>query len=81
VLLAGKSGTDVLQKDPHHLIGSCGARDGGVLLGVSIEAGNQHECSSPRDVSYEPGRDAPCVYAGTKSYFDTNAEALALIAT
>jgi hypothetical protein len=55
VLLAGKSGTYVLQKHPHHPIGSCGARDGGVLLGVSIEVGNQYECSSPHDVNYEPG--------------------------
>jgi hypothetical protein len=37
-LLDGKSGTEVLQKHPHHPIGSCGARDGGVLIGVSIEA-------------------------------------------
>jgi hypothetical protein len=73
-LLAGKSGTDVLQKHPHHPIGSCGARDGGVLLGVSIEDSNQHECLSPRDVSYTAGCDSPCVYAQTKSYFDTNAE-------
>jgi hypothetical protein len=45
-LLAGKSGTDVFHKHPHHPTGqpkgSCGARDGGVLLGVSIETGNQH---------------------------------------
>jgi hypothetical protein len=77
-LLARKSGTDVLHKHPDHPAGkpkgSCGARDGGVLLEVSIEDGNQHECSSPRDVSYEPGCDAPCVHARTKSYFDTNAE-------
>jgi hypothetical protein len=36
-LLDGKSGTEVLQKHPHHPIGSCGARDGDVLLGVSDE--------------------------------------------
>jgi hypothetical protein len=43
-LLAGKSGTDVLHKHPRHPTGkpkgSCGVRDGGFLLGVSIEAGN-----------------------------------------
>jgi hypothetical protein len=27
-LLDGKSGTEVLQKHPHHPIGSCGAREG-----------------------------------------------------
>jgi hypothetical protein len=75
-LLDGKSGTEALQKHRHHPIGSCGARDGGVLLGVSIEAGKQLECSSPRDVSYEPGCDAPCVYVRTKSYSDTNTEEL-----
>jgi hypothetical protein len=64
-----------------HPIGSRGARDGGVLLGVSIEAGKQLECSSPYDVSYEPGGDAPCVYVQTKSYSDTNAEELDLTAT
>jgi hypothetical protein len=77
-LLAGKSGTDVLHKHPYHPTGqpkwSCGARDGGVIVGVSIEADNQHECLSPRDISYDPGCDAPCVYEQTKSYFDTNAE-------
>jgi hypothetical protein len=77
-LLAIKSGTDVLHKHPHHPTGqpkgSYGARDRGVLLGFSIEAGNQHEYSSPRLVSYKPGCDDPCVYARTKSYFDTNAE-------
>jgi hypothetical protein len=72
-LLSGKAGTEVLQKHPHPTINSCGAWDGGVLLGVLIEAGNQHECSSPRNVSYEPGCDAPCVYARTNSSFDTNA--------
>jgi hypothetical protein len=77
-LLSGKSGTDVLHKHPDHPTGkpkgSCcnHDQDGGVLLGVSMEAGNQHECSSLRDVSYEPGYDSPCVYARTKSSFDTN---------
>jgi hypothetical protein len=53
----------------------------GILLGVSIEAGKQAECSSPHDVSYEPGCDAPCVYVRTKSYSDTNAEELDPTAT
>jgi hypothetical protein len=61
-LLDGKSGTEALQKHPHHPIGSCGARDGGVLLGVSIEAGKQLDCSSPHHVSYEPDCDDPCAY-------------------
>jgi hypothetical protein len=77
-LLAITSDTDVLHKHPHHTTGqpkgSCGARDGGVLLGVSIESGNQHECSSPHDVSYEPGCDSICVFPPTKSCFDTKAE-------
>jgi hypothetical protein len=80
-LLDGKLGTEVLQKHPHYPVGSCGARDGGVLLGVSIEAGKQLECSSTHDVSYEPGCDATCVYVRTKSYSDTNAEELDLTAT
>jgi hypothetical protein len=74
VFLAIKLGTDVLQTYPHHPIGSCGARYGGILLGVSIEANKQLECSIPHDDSYEPGYDAPCLYVQTKSYFDTNAE-------
>jgi hypothetical protein len=41
--------------------------DGGVLLGVSIEADNQHDYSSLRVVNYEPGCDGTCVYARTKS--------------
>jgi hypothetical protein len=69
-LLAGKSGTNVLQKHPHHPNGqpkgSYGAQDGGVLVGVSIEADNQHEYLSLRVVSYEPGCDGPCGYARTK---------------
>jgi hypothetical protein len=60
-LLDRKSGTDVLHKHPHHTTGQpkgfCGARGRGVLLGVLIEAGNQHECSSLRDASYKPGYD------------------------
>jgi hypothetical protein len=56
-------------------------RMGGVLLGVSIEAGNQHECSSPHEVSYEPGCDGPCMYKRTKSNFDKNAEEWAPTAT
>jgi hypothetical protein len=62
VFLDGKSGTEVLQKYPHPTINSHGGREGWVSLGVSIEAGNQLECSSLHDVSYEPGCDAPCVY-------------------
>jgi hypothetical protein len=80
-LLAGKSGTDVLQKHPHQPIGYCCAHGMGVLLGVSIEAGNQHECSILRDVRFEPGCDSPCVFARTKSYFDTTAEEWAPNAT
>jgi hypothetical protein len=76
--LAVKSGTDVLHTHPHHPTGkpkgSCGAWYGGILLVVSIEAGNRHDCSIPRVVSYEPGCNDPCVYARTKSYFDTNVE-------
>jgi hypothetical protein len=44
-LLDVKSGTEVLQKHPHPTINSRGG-------GVSIEAGNQREFSSPCDVSY-----------------------------
>jgi hypothetical protein len=66
-LLDVKSGIEALQKHPQ----------GWVLLGVSIGAGKQPECSSSHDVSYEPGYDAPCVYVRTKSYYDTNAEELA----
>jgi hypothetical protein len=62
VLLDGKAGTEVLQKHPRPTINSRGGREGWVSLGVSIEAGNQLECSSPCDVRYEPGCDAPCVY-------------------
>jgi hypothetical protein len=80
-LLDENPGTKVLQKHPHHPIGSYGARDGGVLLGVSIEDGKQLECSSPHYVSYETGYDFPCVYVQTKSYCDTNAEALDPTAT
>jgi hypothetical protein len=80
-LLAGNSGTEILQKHPHPIINSRGGREGWVSLGVSIEAGNQLECSSPRDVSYAPGFDAPCVYVRTKSYSDTNAEELGPTAT
>jgi hypothetical protein len=71
-LLAGKSGTEVLQKHPHPTINSHGGRGGWVSLGVSIEAGNKLECSIPRDVSYEPGCDVPCMDTRTKSYSDTN---------
>jgi hypothetical protein len=71
-LSVGKSGTDASK--PHHSIGSCGARDGGVLLGVGILTIG-HECSRPHDVSYEPGCDNDlCVIVGTKSYSDTNTE-------
>jgi hypothetical protein len=80
-LLDGKSGTEVLQKRPHPTINSRGGWEGWVSLGVSIEAGKQLECSNPRDVSYDPGCDVPCVYVRTKSYSDTNAEELALNAT
>jgi hypothetical protein len=80
-LLDGKSGTKVLQKHPHPTINSRGGREGWVSLGVSIEAENKVECSSPRDVSYEPGGDVPCVDARTKSYSDTNAEQWAPTAT
>jgi hypothetical protein len=66
-----------LQKHPHPTINSRGGRKGWVSIGVSIEAGNQLECSSPRGVSYAPGCDEPCEYAQTKSYSDTNAEELA----
>jgi hypothetical protein len=72
-LLDGKSGTKVLQKHPHPTINSRGGQEGWVSLGVSIEAGKQLECSSPHDVSYEPGCDSPCVYVRTKSCSDTNA--------
>jgi hypothetical protein len=70
-----------LAKTSTHPIESCGARDGGVLLGVSIEAGKQLECSSLHDVSYEPGCDTPCVYVQTRSYSDSNAEELNPTAT
>jgi hypothetical protein len=80
-LLDRKSGTEILQKYQHPTINSRGGRKGWVCLGVSIEAVHQLECSSLHDVRYEPGRDAPCVYVQTKSYADTNAEELALIAT
>jgi hypothetical protein len=70
-----------LQKHPHPTINSQGGREEWISLGVSIEAGNQLECSSTHDVSYEPGCDAPCVYVRTKSYSDTNAEKLAPTAT
>jgi hypothetical protein len=61
-LLDGKSGTEALQKHPHPTINSRGGWEGWVLLGVSIEADKQLECSSQHDVSYEPGCDSPCVY-------------------
>jgi hypothetical protein len=77
-LLDGKAGTEVLQKHPHTTINSRGGREGWVSIVVSIEAGKQLECSSPYDVGYEPGCDAPCVYVRTKSYSDTNSEELAL---
>jgi hypothetical protein len=80
-LLDGKSGTEVLQKHPHPTINSRGGREGWVSLGVSIEAGNKLECSIPRDVSYEPGYDVPCVDAQKKSYSDTNVEQWVLTAT
>jgi hypothetical protein len=80
-LLDGKSGTEVLQKHPHPTINFRGGREGWVSLGVSIEVGTQHECSSPHDVIYEPGCDAPCVYVRTNSYYDTNVEELAPTAT
>jgi hypothetical protein len=62
-LLEGESGTKVFQKHSHPTIKSRGGREGWVSLGVSIEAGNKLECSSPRDVSYKPGCDFPCVDA------------------
>jgi hypothetical protein len=80
-LLDGKSGTEVLQKHPHPTINSRGGWEGWVSLRVSIEAGNKLECSSPRDVSYEPGCEVPCVDARTKSYSDTNVEQWAPTAT
>jgi hypothetical protein len=80
-LLDRKSGTEALQKHPHPTINSRGGQEGWVLLGVSIEAGKQLECSSLHDISYEPGCDDPCVYVRTKSYYDTNAEELAPTAT
>jgi hypothetical protein len=73
-LLDRKLGAEVLQKHPHPTINSRGGREKWVSLGVSIEAGKQLECSSPHDVSYEPGCDSPCVYVRTKFYSDTNAE-------
>jgi hypothetical protein len=73
-LLDGKSGTEVLQKHPHPTINSRDGREGWVSIRASIEAGKQLECSSPHDVNYEPGCDAPCLYVRTKSYSDTNAE-------
>jgi hypothetical protein len=51
------------------------------FYGVSIEAGNQRECSSLHDFSYEPDCDVPCVYALSKSCFDTHAEEWAPTAT
>jgi hypothetical protein len=81
VLLDRKSGTEVLHKHPHPTINSHCGREGRVGLGVSIEAGKQLEFSSPHDVSYEPGCDAPCVYVRTKSYSDKNMEELAPTAT
>jgi hypothetical protein len=80
-LLDGKSGTEVLQKHPHPTINSRGGQEGWVSLGASIEAGKQLECASLHDFSYEPGCDAPCVDARTKSYSDKNAEELAQTAT
>jgi hypothetical protein len=80
-LLDGKTGTEVLQKHPHPNINSRGSREGCVSLGVSIEAEKQLECSSPHDVSYEPGCDSTCLYVRTKSYSDTNAEELTPTAT
>jgi hypothetical protein len=66
-LLVGNSGTEVLQKHPHPTIKSRGGWEGWVSPGVSIEAGKQLECSSPHDVGYEYGCDAPCVYVLKKS--------------
>jgi hypothetical protein len=80
-LFYGNSGTEVLQKHPHPAINSRGGWEGWVSLGVSIKAGKQLECSSPHDVSYEPGCDSPCMYVRTKSYSDTNKEKLAPTAT
>jgi hypothetical protein len=79
--LDGNPGTEVLQKHPHPTINSIGGREGWVSLGVSIEVSKQLECSSPHDVSYEPGCDSPCMYVQTKSYSHTNAEELAPTAT
>jgi hypothetical protein len=42
-LLAGKSGTEALQKHPHPTINSLVGPEGWVSLGVSIEAGNKLE--------------------------------------
>jgi hypothetical protein len=81
VFLDGKSGIEALQKHPHPTINSRGGQEGWVSIGVSIEAVNQLECLSPRDFSYEPGCDAPCVYVRKKSYSDTNMEELSLAAT
>jgi hypothetical protein len=81
VFLARKSGTEVLQKNPHPTINYHGGWEGCVSPGVSIEAGNQLECSSLCDFSNEPDCDAPCIYARTKSYSDTSAEELAPTAT
>jgi hypothetical protein len=80
-LLDRNSGTKVLQKHPHPTINSCCGWEGWISLGVSIEAGNQLECSSSRDVSYEPGCDAPCVYVRTNYYSDKNVEELSSTAT
>jgi hypothetical protein len=78
-LSAGKSGTNVSK--PQHYIGSCGARDGGVLLGVRILTIG-HECSMPHYVIYEPDYDNDlCVTVGTKSYSEKNAEEWAMETT
>jgi hypothetical protein len=50
--LDGKPGTEALQERPHPTKNSRGGREGWVLLGVSIEADKQRECSSPHDVRY-----------------------------
>jgi hypothetical protein len=63
VFLDGKSGTEVLKKHPHPTINSRGGWEGWVSLGVSIEASKQLECSGLHAISYEPGCDAPSVYA------------------